>query len=722
MLPLIKFNYNNTTYCVESDDKKLKYYSLKKDKKNYHLSKEEREIIDYVVNEVTPSKNIIKLMDFTFNNRQYKMYLDKKTGLRLFKPTPNNKDLIALNKIFNNMSETLAYNIGEHLPVPDNTPYYKRIIKIGGKIVVAWVLGISMTVTILTSSIMPPQVSYTAKERFFGIEYNEQEIAYTNTITDEEYLLRITNAINNNNNLNEKEKEAMLSNPKVFLDNKDKTNIRYIERTQSDLKIVYCKESKGNTQGEYNPTTNCIYFYNATCFEEVNKNDFFHEFSHTLTQYTNDCNHFLIETTNTIFTSEYYTYDKNDYRKFINYTYALMEIIGSEPLKQYHNYTKLEYITDPLYQIIPDHDKAEKLLALLENYKEIYEGTTHKTIDIDEGNQELNKLDETIKEELKEYYQKKYGHGIETDLFMLYYLDCDTFNQEIIKSAKEAGLGISFENHNYEVTPYLLAESTYFNDYSTCPKCIFVTTKAYPTSNKTDCEYGNKIIISKDRYIGDNSSKKDAICSECPYLFHALDEELKKELIKYNLTLRKSINLARALIEIVGPNAVKEYYNTGNTDAIIESLCKLTEDKEIALNLLKNLNEYCSMEASFYESNDQKNLNKMEEFAEETGMYDELSNYYYKKTGKKIQNDLIMLSYLKPDEFKNLLKETMLTSKQKELYCECVVNDYKRYFIEPLGAANVIVLDSNDNYTTIMIDDSNRYQTNNTIEQTRHHR
>ena len=125
MLPLIKFEYNNNEYFVEYDNKKLKYYSIKNNKKNYNISKEERRIIDYVVNKVTPSKNIIKLMDFNFKNRQYKMYLDKKTGLRLFKPTPNNKDSITLNKVFNNMeSKNNISNYIEHFTKED---YQKRI-------------------------------------------------------------------------------------------------------------------------------------------------------------------------------------------------------------------------------------------------------------------------------------------------------------------------------------------------------------------------------------------------------------------------------------------------------------------------------------------------------------------------------------------------------------------------------------------------------------------
>ena len=725
MLPLIKFEYNNNKYCVEVDsnnNKKLRYYSIKNNKKNYNLSKEERKIIDYVISQLTPSNNVIKLMNFNFNNRQYKMYLDKKTNLRLFKPIPNNKDSIALNKMFNNMEEYLVYNIGDRLSAHDDTPYYKRIIEIYGKAVVALVLGTSMAITILTSSFMPPQVSYGAKEKFFGTSYNEREIAYTSNISDEEYLSRIIKAIKSNNNLNEKEKEAMISNPKVFLDNKDKSNIKYIEKIQSDLKIVYCKETKGGTKGEYNHFENCIYFYGVTCFEEVDLSVFYHEFSHTLTQYTSTYSSFLTETTNTIFTTEYYTYDDNDYRNYINYTYALMEIIGSEPLKQYHNYTKLEYITDPLYQIIPDYDKAIKLIGLLDNYKATYEGIIYKTIDLEEGKKELNKLDETIKTELKEYYQKKYGRGIESDLFMLYYLDREAFNQEIIKSAKESGIGVGIENHNYEVTPFLLAESSYFNDYSMCPKCIFVSTKSYPVSNKEKCEFGAKVIISKDRYISDTNPKRQGPVSTYPFVFNAIDEELKRELVSYNATLRKSTNLARALIEIIGPNPIKEYYNIGNGKPIMDALCEVTGDQEKAKELLSNLNEYCRIETTFYEEADQEIQDKMEQFAEETGIYNEISDYYYKKTGKRVQDDLIMLSYINPEEFKNIFKETMLTNDQKEIYCDSLITEYKHYFIDPVGTTNVVVLDSNDDYTDITIDDSNRYQTDNTVVQTRHHR
>ena len=723
MLPLIKFEYNNNEYFVEYDNKKLKYYSIKNNKKNYNISKEERRIIDYVVNKVTPSKNIIKLMDFNFNNRQYKMYLDKKTGLRLFKPTPNNKDSITLNKVFNNMEEYVAYNIGERLPTPDNTPYFKRIIKIGSKIIVVFLLETALLATILTSPIMPTQLSHEAQDTFFGSSYSEREIKYTSSLSDEEYLSRITNAIKSNEHITEKEKEAMLSNPIVFIDNKESINIIYLEKILKNLRITYQKEKNGNVSAAYFNKKNYICFYGATCFEEVEPSTFYHEFSHVLTQYANNTNSFLTETVNTIFTTEYYAYDDNSYRGYINYTYALMEIIGSEPLKKFHNYSNTKFVTEPLYEIIPDRDKATKLLALLENYKRIYDGVIDDQIDIEEGKQELANLNKTIKSELNDYYQKKYGFGIENDLFMLYYLDQDSFNQIIMNSAKTSGIIPSAVDSEFNINSNVPIEYTYFNSNSTCPKCIHASTNISYTSS-LNYEVGNRVIFGKDRYI--NNKEKQGIVKKYPHFFKSIDDVFARELITRDIVFNigRGISYERALIEIIGTEPLKEYYDTGNGEAIIDALYKIIPDKEKAISLISKLNKYCSIESSYSEDDDEdtklKYLSQMSAYAKEAGIYNEFNDYYYQKTGKEIKDDLIMLSCLNTMEFREKFKDTILSNKEKEKCLDCSAASLKNYFINPSDTVDVIVIKKEGGYYILNIDDSNRYQNDNNLIRNKH--
>jgi len=69
MIPIIKFEYNNKLYCVELQNKELRYYYIKNNIKNYNLTQEEKELVDYVVDSVTPSNNVIKLMTYKLNNR-----------------------------------------------------------------------------------------------------------------------------------------------------------------------------------------------------------------------------------------------------------------------------------------------------------------------------------------------------------------------------------------------------------------------------------------------------------------------------------------------------------------------------------------------------------------------------------------------------------------------------------------------------------------------------
>ena len=717
MLPLIKFEYKNNKYFVEYDNKKLKYYSTKNNKKNYNLSKEEIKIIDYVVSQVTPSNNVIKLMDFNFNNRQYKMYLDKKTGLRLFKPTPSNKDSIALNKIFNNMEEYVAYNIGDRLSPHDNTPYFKRIIQVGVSTIIVCVLSMTMAMTILTSSMTPKP----APQPLYDTSYSEQEIEYTSKLPDEEYLSIITEAIKSNSNLSEKEKEAMLSNPNTFLDNKKSINIKYVEKVLKDLKIVYCKETIEHITGSYNYSENCIYFYGASCFEEVKTDTFYHEFSHVLTAYTSDINDFLAETTNTIFTTEYYIYDDNSYRNYINYTYALMEIIGSEPLKQYHNHTKLEYIIDPLYQIIPDYDKAYKLLALLENYKKIHDEMVFEKIDLEEGKQELDRLNEIIKSELNDYYQKKYNCGIEQDLFMLYYLDRDAFDQEMIKLSEFEETDTSFQNYQYSVSSHAISENTYFDGTSVCPKGIVTTTSAY-TSPDSEHQYDRIVITSKDRYIYTSDTEEQSIVSQYPYFFESIDGLLKKELGTYDATLYRSTNHTKALIEIIGTEPLKEYYDTGNGEVIIKALCEVIPDYDKAINFISKLNEYASIEKTYDESKDFNIIFDMEDFAITSGIYDDFNDYYYEKTGIQIDDDLLILSYLKVDEFKTAVRENLLDEKQKEECYDCVPVGGKYYFVTQSDAIKVVIINNDKKNYHITINESNRYRTVNNKTQNISHK
>lgn len=455
MNPLIKFENNNKIYCVELNNKELRYFYIKDNKKIYNLSLKEKELIDYVLDSVTPSNNFIKIMNYKLNNKEYKVYLDNNTNLKIFKPIPNHNDSIILNKIFNNMEEYVA-SIKKpkgSLPIRDDTPYFKRIIKYGTKFMVVNVSSILATI-MLVSVIASPAPAYKARDFIQNLTYND--IAYTSNISNEELLLRFSQAIESNSNLTDEEKEYFLTLKYAILDNKQYINIYYIEDVLKSLRIEYHQEKSKSFEGLYNPTTNTIVFNGSSCFKDVELSTISHEFFHSITERKLLSNNtFLTETINTIFNEEYsHVQDDNLYKNYTKYTYSLMEIIGSEPLKRYHGYEDIDYIITPLCQIINDRSKAKKLLELMDDYKRIFDAFRYEEINETEGLENLKNIDIMIKQELGEYYQKKYGIQMEQDLIMLSYLDKSAFGevyQENYLKNNPDFSQIDFNEKNYKI-------------------------------------------------------------------------------------------------------------------------------------------------------------------------------------------------------------------------------------------------------------------------------
>ena len=495
MTLLLKFEFNNIKYFVEKDsDEKLIYYFIKDKNKYFDLSTKQKELIDNVIEKITPSNNLIKLTSYKLNDINYEMYLDKKTKLRLFKPIPKVNDSIYLNNVFNNMEEGIASKGPiDRLQPRNESPFIKRLINIGTEVIVVCI-SIAL-ITFNTAIMMSPSLAYNIEDIVFNKSYSS--IEETSKLSDEELLSRITDVINNNKNLSNEEKKLFLANPFVFTDNKQYMNLYYIENILSTISIEYISENHFNTAGVYNPIKNIISFYHASCLEEVDDYTFYHEILHALTQhFFVDNNSFLIETTNTIFNDEYINYERSFYKNYFNYTKALMQIIGSEPLKKYHNYSRLDYIINPLCEIINDKEKAEKLVYNLDNYKKIYDEITDNEIDTDERYANLKKLESYLYSEFNDYFYKKNGANIEDDLIMLYYLDEEAFKQKIIDEFKLNG-----SIDDYYVTT--VESIFYFNSEKKKNPHLTIS-----VSSKED----NKLIYSfvindENRYLNKNNAK-----------------------------------------------------------------------------------------------------------------------------------------------------------------------------------------------------------------------
>lgn len=591
MLPLIKFEYNSRLYCVELHNKKTRYYCVKNNIKNYNLTQEEKELVDYAVDSVTPSDDTIKLMDYKFKGNTYEIYLDKKTNMRLFKPTPSYNDAAILNGIFNNVEESVyAIDKDSNNPLAKEImSYFKRSVRGIGIVFVSTLFAINIAAFIGLKDKSPQERKYLYNELLdaaFNTVY--KDIAHTATLSDEEIESRITAAIARNKNLSGREKEDFLSYMDVLLDNKEYMSISHIESMLEGIYFEYIPEANGDIAGEYSPQKNCIKFYGVTGHKEVNEEHRSHEILHAFTLgYFSEKNTALIESLNAGYNKEYRGYEENYYYTiYLNYTHALIEIIGSEPVKKYRNYERLDYIIEPLNEIINDEDKAKRLLGLFEDLKRITEQIiiyNKLGIDYDEELENLNNIRSQIWQELGDYYKAKYGFDMKKDIFILYDLDKHGFKQAIIDFVASKGI---------EVDDTCKIESaecfSYFNERITCPNNIDIKI------------YRKGIPIYRDLISGINKVADYNQSDKYPYILAAIHDMLKAKMLGCSEKERQSqrYNYVRALEELLGAEVIKEACDCCDSNKIKEALCKIDGNENNAEELLNAINNYCKLAES----------------------------------------------------------------------------------------------------------------------------
>ena len=474
---LLKFRYNDILFCADRINGKFTCYTIENDVANYNLTSEQVNVFNAVIKSLIPSGKRIKLMDYTYGDKTYIMSLDLKNKFHYFDPAPDMETFKKLNYMFNNVNE-YVYDTKEFENIKDNT-YIKRIIKFGKTAILAFA----------SASLIYQLMVAIPTEYIEGKEYKIQtEIDYdvalssmniTNQLSDTEFIGIIKDSINSNPNLTYMEKQFILSDLTIFLDNKQYMDIEHLKNTFSDIKINYTLEDNGPVEAYYNLIDNEITFFEASNINDVEMHTFTHEFLHATQKSDNlDDNSFLIETTNTIFNDEYLYDESNLYSHYYNLTKALMELVGTEPLKQFHNYTSEKPIIDALCEIIDNENYAKKLLTNLDDYKKIYDNMyfigDKNSLEYEIQLNDLNSLKADIYEQFNIYYYQKYGINMEDDLVMLYYLDANAFRTKI------------YELYDLKADPiYYINNITYFN------------------SNKTNDKNG--IVIK--RYLTDNMKK-----------------------------------------------------------------------------------------------------------------------------------------------------------------------------------------------------------------------
>ena len=246
---------------------------------------------------------------------------------------------------------------------------------------------------------------------------------------------KVIDAINNNLNLSEQEKNKILANRTIFEDNFDYYDINVLTETLKTLKIKYVHDiyaSNKNIKGTYNNNDNLITFYTASSLDDVTDDLFTHEFSHlfqSLTLDSSDCS-FLVEATNVLANNEYYGTEPNydpAYSVQRNCVEMLSLIIGNSAIKKFYNFPSIHIIVDELYKIYPNYEKAYEFVGLLNSYQSLF-----FISDNDENvSKKMEEIEKSIKEMLKFYYKEKYKFSAENDLIMLLKLDINKFNMKV---------------------------------------------------------------------------------------------------------------------------------------------------------------------------------------------------------------------------------------------------------------------------------------------------
>ena len=489
-----KFKLGRKIYVIVLINNKYRVGRLEGNLVNYNLSDEEKKLIMVIIDKLLPKDNGIKISSLKINNTVYDIRVSD--NMYMFNPVPNENDLKILNNIFNSQSECVY--AGSFLDKDSN--FIKRFVKLGKKtllVLLSSTIVLSMSSSLkndiqeqfsdeveisqeidsdkLITIIEEPETKYEApevieidelpnevveelQESFDKAEVNNKvyEVSSDTEVIKEDAFNfdDIVEALNSNPNLTQEEKTLMLSSREIFEDNYGYYNYQGLLDRLRTLKIEYKTQEKKFILGEYSNVENIISFPASSGFDDVSKSTFTHEFSHVI-QYESgqSFNTFILEAINTMANNEYYGNGDSKYDVAYDYQQSILralgEILDKDVMKKTYIDGNEKHICEALQQIDNDADRANAFRKKISMYHSIfcYIMNTGYNENTEELRDNLNELSNSIKEDIKYYYQLKYDRKVEEDLLMLYYLDDDTFSE---KMSAQFGLAVGnhFKNYN----------------------------------------------------------------------------------------------------------------------------------------------------------------------------------------------------------------------------------------------------------------------------------
>lgn len=283
--------------------------SNKYNKFTSNLSKKEIDILTKVYNSLLINKDkSTYIKDIEVNDNKYNLYFDPSNHNYFWTPINgkyNEIDNNFLNIQYNN--EPIIQYIETNNNKFINSNFYNKFIKIGKKILPILVSA-SLSLTLLTNTqIVKPEIINEPDQSI--TETVEVENDSIETISFEEFEIEeptieynyeeILEAINNNKNIGESEKEFFSKLKFIFDENYQYMDLDIIQAKLQTLKIRYGENLK-SASASYNLLENeiCI---EAETFESTNKATLLHEFLHSL---QSNGNPFIGELSTEFFTFE----------------------------------------------------------------------------------------------------------------------------------------------------------------------------------------------------------------------------------------------------------------------------------------------------------------------------------------------------------------------------------------------------------------------------------
>lgn len=422
---LATFKYNGKEYVYYLYYNVIKYGYYDSNKNICNVDNEiEKRILDIALYKISISsnrKNHIKLNTIFYNGKKFQKFYDKVSGLIFFYEIINNKyRLPSIGDITYLMDK---FNISS---------YYNKFKGINRKIKKSLTIGgIATTIVVSTGLLFYSKIESKEFDNTTAVGNNpyfltDEEIERITEESNDRWhylgdddirdeipysLDKIVESLNRNQNLNDSEKQFILSYKKVFEENSEFINMNRLMDTLSNLKINYVPSDYQYAEYSADPYAYEINAYGYDDFQAIDKDLLTHEIFHGFTAYLdNSMGYGLMEGLTEIMRSEYSNTQAVTYSEQRTCIHLLSHIIGVEPLKKFYFSGDINYIKDSLKLIINDEEKVIALINGIDDIcNQIYSSINNEDIFVN-----CNEAG-SVEQLMGEFFEAKYGYGINDD-------------------------------------------------------------------------------------------------------------------------------------------------------------------------------------------------------------------------------------------------------------------------------------------------------------------